>query len=164
MLRHERGIPVPSKVDSVYVPIKRKEKIFKPLQIPDSLQASLPFRVKAKQAKQSKEKITIKSNTKEYFKGIKGVGGGMNSHEPRAVIMTKAEENVHRLLGRLDIVKKEKDKIRGANEKKSQKASKKRKLKENERLEEYRKKVKKQRMKEIGMKKKKAEFKMNKQN
>jgi ribosome biogenesis protein BMS1 len=54
-IRHEPNI------DSLYKPIERKERVFRPLQIPTKLQQDLPFHLKPK----STESITIKDPIEE---------------------------------------------------------------------------------------------------
>jgi ribosome biogenesis protein BMS1 len=54
-IRHEPNI------DSLYKPIERKERVFRPLQIPTQLQQDLPFHLKPK----SIESITIKDPIQE---------------------------------------------------------------------------------------------------
>lgn len=154
MLRHERGLPVPTNSDSVYKPITREERKFNSLKIPEKLQAELPFKSKPKVVKKLSKK-----KPKSYLKGIEGVGGGMSTREPRAVIMSKSESNVHRLLSQLQTVKNEKDQKKKEANRELRRQKNKRKAKENERLQEYRKKAKKQRMREIGIRQKKADRK-----
>lgn len=48
-------------VDSLYKPIERKERVFRPLQIPAQLQQDLPFHLKPKAA----ENLTIKDPVQE---------------------------------------------------------------------------------------------------
>jgi ribosome biogenesis protein BMS1 len=47
-LRRAHALPIPSQGDSVYRPIVREERVFRPLKIPASLQAKLPFKSKPK--------------------------------------------------------------------------------------------------------------------
>lgn len=43
VVRHERGLATPLVADSAYRPVVRQERKFNPLQVPRSVQASLPF-------------------------------------------------------------------------------------------------------------------------
>ncbi|XP_012149363.2 ribosome biogenesis protein BMS1 homolog [Megachile rotundata] len=47
-LKRERNIRVPANTDSMYTPIEREPKVFKPLVIPRSLQKELPYKDKPK--------------------------------------------------------------------------------------------------------------------
>jgi len=53
-LRKERNLKIPINQDSVYKPIERKTRVFKPLKIPASLQDRLPFKSIPKQQKSRK--------------------------------------------------------------------------------------------------------------
>lgn len=46
-------------MDSLYKPIERKERVFRPLQIPAQLQQDLPFHLKPKSAESLKVKDPI---------------------------------------------------------------------------------------------------------
>ena len=46
-------------MDSLYRPIERKERVFRPLQIPTQLQQDLPFHLKPKPAESLKVKDPI---------------------------------------------------------------------------------------------------------
>lgn len=52
-IRHEPN------VDSLYKPIERRERVFRPLQIPTQLQQDLPFHLKPKPAEALKVKDPI---------------------------------------------------------------------------------------------------------
>ncbi len=54
-IRHEPN------VDSLYKPIERRERVFRPLQIPTHLQQDLPFHLKPKPV----ESITVKDPIEE---------------------------------------------------------------------------------------------------
>lgn len=49
-LKREQGLRASANPDSAYTPINRKEKAFKPLVIPKSLQKALPYKFKPKEA------------------------------------------------------------------------------------------------------------------
>jgi len=49
-LRHAKDLAIPVKKDSTYKPIKRTERRFAPLRVPQKLQAALPFASKPKLA------------------------------------------------------------------------------------------------------------------
>ena len=48
-------------IDSLYKPIERKERVFRPLQVPTQLQQDLPFHLKPK----STESLTVKDPIQE---------------------------------------------------------------------------------------------------
>ncbi|RUS90079.1 hypothetical protein EGW08_002121 [Elysia chlorotica] len=54
-LRHERGLPVPQKGDSLYRPIVRPQRENKPLVIPKALKMSLPFKDMPKELQEPKQ-------------------------------------------------------------------------------------------------------------
>lgn len=54
-LRHERGIPVPQKGDSLYRPIVRPQRENKPLVIPKDLKMRLPFKDMPKELQEHKQ-------------------------------------------------------------------------------------------------------------
>lgn len=47
-LKRDMNVRNEPSVDSLYKPIERKERVFRPLQIPTQLQQDLPFRLKPK--------------------------------------------------------------------------------------------------------------------
>lgn len=47
-LKRERGIRSEPQYDSMYTPINRKPKFFKPLKVPKELKAALPYKDKTK--------------------------------------------------------------------------------------------------------------------
>ncbi len=60
-LKRDMNIRNEPNIDSLYKPIERKERIFRPLQIPTQLQQDLPFHLKPK----STESITVKDPIEE---------------------------------------------------------------------------------------------------
>jgi ribosome biogenesis protein BMS1 len=60
-LKRDMNIRNEPNIDSLYKPIERKERVFRPLQIPKQLQQDLPFHLKPKPT----ESITIKDPIEE---------------------------------------------------------------------------------------------------
>ena len=60
-LKRDLNIRNEPNVDSLYKPIERRERIFRPLQIPSQLQRDLPFHLKPK----SSEATTLKDPIQE---------------------------------------------------------------------------------------------------
>ncbi|KAI8322602.1 DUF663-domain-containing protein [Martensiomyces pterosporus] len=83
-IRRAKSLPVPNKKDSHYKPIERVVKRFNPLQVPKSLQAELPFK--------SRPKI-VKTN-----------------RASRAVVMDEHDKKVANLLGKINLLNKDKAK------------------------------------------------------
>ncbi|KAJ2332625.1 Glycoside hydrolase 2 (Mannanase, beta-galactosidase), partial [Coemansia sp. RSA 2681] len=84
-IRRSKNMAVPNKRDSHYKPIERVAKHFNPLQIPKSLQAELPFK--------SKPKIIKTDNTTS-----------------RAVVMDERDKKVSDLIGKINLLYKDKSK------------------------------------------------------
>ncbi|XP_076753428.1 ribosome biogenesis protein BMS1 homolog [Xylocopa sonorina] len=59
-LKREKSIRAPANKDSMYTPIERETKVFKPLSIPRSLQKELPYRDKPKLSTFGKRKSNLK--------------------------------------------------------------------------------------------------------
>ncbi|XP_043473482.1 ribosome biogenesis protein BMS1 homolog isoform X2 [Leptopilina heterotoma] len=55
-LKREQNIKAPANVDSIYQPVERQEKFFKPLFIPKNLQKELPYRDKPKMLPELKKR------------------------------------------------------------------------------------------------------------
>ena len=55
-LKRDKNIRNEPNIDSLYKPIERQERVFRPLQIPTQLQQDLPFHLKPK----STESLTVK--------------------------------------------------------------------------------------------------------
>lgn len=47
-LKREQGIQVEPNLDNLYTSIQREKRVFKPLKVPKSLQAKLPYKEKPK--------------------------------------------------------------------------------------------------------------------
>jgi len=85
-LRREKQIPIPHQSDSVYKPVIRSEKRFKPLKIPRTLQAGLPFA--------SKPKVPSKRSKPTY-------------ETRRAVILEGEEKRVYKLMQQIRTLQNE---------------------------------------------------------
>ena len=58
-LKRDMNIRHEPNVDSLYKPIERKERVFRPLQIPTQLQQNLPFHLKPKPTESLKVKDPV---------------------------------------------------------------------------------------------------------
>ncbi|KCV71510.1 hypothetical protein H696_02454 [Fonticula alba] len=91
MLRRERNLQAPKLAQSKYEKVERQKRVFAPLRVPASLQASLPFSAKPKDmARQT----------------------SASAETRRAVIMTADERKAHHLIQQIATLKNEKLAIR----------------------------------------------------
>ncbi|XP_012941339.1 ribosome biogenesis protein BMS1 homolog isoform X2 [Aplysia californica] len=81
-LRHERGLPVPQREDSLYKPIVRSERVRKPLVIPKDLKMRLPFKDTPKDLPEAKKP--------------KRVAVVMEPHEAKVANFLKRVKAVHK--------------------------------------------------------------------
>merc|ERR1719174_3117254 len=87
-LRREQSVPIPHNKDSEYgAKPERRVRKFAPLRIPKALEKKLPFGSKTKQKKQAK---------------------GTGLKKQRAIVRSETEKQVDGLLGRLNLIRKEK--------------------------------------------------------
>ncbi len=95
-VRHEQGLVVPNKKDSIYKDIERKERKFNKLKIPKILQSALPFKSKPKLLKKQARPSLL---------------------QRRAVVMEPEEKKIYSLIQQINTLKREKDEKRITKEK-----------------------------------------------
>ncbi|TKR88061.1 hypothetical protein L596_012359 [Steinernema carpocapsae] len=100
-LRHERGISIQHKEDSMYTQIQRKDYVEAPLVVPKTLQKDLPFRFKPKDARSiaSEEKANKKKRTP----------ADKMEEKHTAVILEPHESRIHELMSMMRTVNKDRN-------------------------------------------------------
>lgn len=110
-LRRERNLPVPTKKDSAYRPVERKERVFAPLEVPKSILSALPFK--------HREEQTLARSTPR-----------LETQRKRAMVVDAHDRKVVGLVHQLNALSRER--ARTQREKKEQKAQERAKLQAKE--------------------------------
>ncbi|GFS24785.1 ribosome biogenesis protein BMS1 [Elysia marginata] len=112
-LRHERGIPVPQKGDSLYKPIVRPQRENKPLVIPKHLKMRLPFKDMPKELQEPKQPKRVavvlepaEAKVANFMKRVKAIYKDKRQKEHH--IMRKRVQEHKKKIASQEAVKQEK--------------------------------------------------------